>query len=259
MSVRSFRLCDLTAGINTLLDLPTVDFIWFGLFESVNIMGKSSTSAKEQTNVRTKSSVTTSPQRVNALLTASTGRNIDWQAKKGTFYPFPVGDSDDSDDLDVLEFSVIGVVREIFLYEGALSHTISIEVEDDDVTAIKGMVEKIPGFNENGYRWPVNGNVLKFSAKGSDTTRPFAALWNADIGDVGNVDRRRPIEHSEIERGSKVLVEYTPVSYPGRRAKEEDPGFDPGCTLQLLSVGLLGAKRQRLNFESPRKKRRIGN
>jgi hypothetical protein len=105
----------------------------------------------------------------------------------------------------------------------------------------------------------MNGNVLKFSAKGSDTTKPFTDLWNADIGDVGNVDRRRPIEHSDIERGSKVLVEYTPVSYPGRRAKEGDPGFDHGCTLQLLSVGLLGSRRHRLNFESPKKKRRIGN
>jgi len=222
-------------------------------------MGRSSTSAKEQANARTKGGVATSPQPVNALLTASTGHNIDWQAKKGTFYPFPFGDSDDSDDLDVLEFSVIGVVTEIFLYEGALSHTISLEVDGDDVAAIKGMVEKIPGFNDNGYRWPMNGNVVKFSAKGSDTTKPFADLWNADIGDVRNVDRRRAIEHSDIERGKKVLVEYTPVSYPGRRAKDGDRGFDPGCTLQLLSVGLLGSRRQRLNFESPRKKRRIGS
>ena len=56
-----------------------------------------------------------------------------------------------------------------------------------------------------------------------------------------------------------MLVEYTPVSYPGKHAKEGEPGFDPGCTLQLLSVGLLGSRRQRLNFESPRKKWRIGS
>jgi hypothetical protein len=222
-------------------------------------MAKSSTSVKKQANARTETGVATSPPPVNALLTASASHNIDWQAKKGTFYPFPVGDSDDSDELDVFEFSVVGVVTDIFLYEGALSHTISIEVAGDDVAAIKGMVEKVPGFSDNGYRWPMNGNVLKFSAKGSDTTKPFSDLWSADMGDVGNVNRRRPIQHSDIERGAKVLVEYTPVSYPGRRAKEEDPGFDPGCTLQLLSVGLLGSRRQRLNFESPRKKRRMGN
>jgi len=222
-------------------------------------MGRSYTSAKEQANARTKGGVATSPQPVNALLTASTGHNIDWQAKKGTFYPFPVGDCDDSDDLDVLKFSVIGVVTEIFLYEGALSHTISIEVDSADVAAIKGMVEKVPGFNDNGYRWPMNGNVLKFSAKGSHMTKPLADLWSADIGNVGNVDRRQPIEHSDIECGAKVLVEYMPVSYPGRRAKEGVLGFDPGCTLQLLSVGLLGLRRGRLNFKSPRKKWRIGN
>ena len=222
-------------------------------------MGRSSTSAKEQANARTKGGVATSPQPANAFLTVSTGHNINWQAKKGTFYPVLVSDSDDSDGLDVFEFSVIGVVMEIFLYEGALSHTISLEVDGDDVAGIKGMVEKVPGFNDDGYRWPMNGNVLKFSAKGSDMTKPFADIWNADIGDVGNIDRRRPIEHSDIEHGAKVLVEYTPVSYPGKRAKEEDPGFDPGCTLQLLSVGLLGSRRRRLNFESPRKKRRIGS
>ena len=58
--------------------------------------------------------------------------------------------------------------------------------------------------------------------------KPFADIWNMNIGDVSNIDRRRPIEHLEIECGSKVLVEYTPVSYPGKRAKEEDPGFDLG-------------------------------
>ena len=89
--------------------------------------------------------------------------------------------------------------------------------------------------------------------------KPFPDLWSADMGDVGDVNRRRPIQHSDIECGAKVLVQYTPVSYPGRCAKEEDPGFNPGCTLQLLSVGLLGSRRQRLNFESPRKKWRIGN
>ena len=66
--------------------------------------------------------------------------------------------------------------------------------------------------------------------------------WSADIGDVGNVDSRQSIEHSGIERGSKVLVEYTTVSYPGKRAKEGEPGFNPGCTLQLLSLGLLGSR-----------------
>ena len=138
------------------------------------------------------------------------------------------------------------------LYAEALSHTISNEVDGDDVAVIKGFVEKVPSFNHKGYQWPMNRNVLKFSAKGSDTTKPFADLWSADIGDVGNVDSRRPIEHSEIERGSKVLVEYTPVLYPGKRAKEGEPGFDTGCTLQLLSVELLGSRRQRLNFESLR-------
>jgi hypothetical protein len=92
-------------------------------------MGRSSISMKEQASGHTKGGIATSPQPINGFLTASAGHNIDWQAKKGTFYPFPVGDSDESDDLDVLVFSVIGVVKEIFLYEGALSHTISIEVD----------------------------------------------------------------------------------------------------------------------------------
>src|SRR5436190_8708174 len=91
------------------------------------------------------------------------------------------------------------------LYGEALSHTISIEVDGDDVAVIKGIVEKVPGFNHKEYRWPMNRNVLKFSAKGLDTTKPFADLWSADIRDVGNVDNRRPIEQSEIECGSKVL------------------------------------------------------
>jgi len=153
----------------------------------------------------------------------------------------------------------MGVVMEVFLYAGALSHTISVEVDADDVAVIKGIVKKVPGFNHKGYRWPMNSNVLKFLVKGLDMMKLFADLWSADIVDVGNVDSHQPIEHSDIECGSKVLVEYTPVSYPRKCAKEEDTGFDPGCTLQLLSVGLLGSRRRRLNFESPRKKWRIGS
>ena len=38
--------------------------------------------------------------------------------------------------------------------------------------------------------------------------KPFTDLWKADIGDVGNIDTRRPIEQSDIERGIKVFVEY---------------------------------------------------
>ena len=41
-------------------------------------------------------------------------------------------------------------MTEIFLYAGALSYTISIEMDDDDVAAIKDMVERVPGFNHQG-------------------------------------------------------------------------------------------------------------
>src|SRR5438034_210778 len=57
-----------------------------------------------------------------------------------------------------------------------------------------------------------------------------------------------------LNNGSKVLVEYTPTTWSGKKAKNGEVPFGNGCTLKLQSIFLLEDK---YNFQSPRKRRRM--
>jgi len=59
-----------------------------------------------------------------------------------------------------------------------------------------------------------------------------------------------------INDGSQVMIEYSLVPYLDLDRKDGE-SFQPGCTLKLLSIGLLKDENQKYNFESPRKKRRM--
>ena len=59
-----------------------------------------------------------------------------------------------------------------------------------------------------------------------------------------------------INDGSQVMIEYSLVPYLGLDKKDGE-SFHSGCTLKLLSIGLLKDENQKYNFESPRKKRRM--
>lgn len=94
-------------------------------------------------------------------------------------------------------------------------------------------------------------------------SRPIREVWEiSDENLVRNEDLRSSVSVDRIKRGLTVWVEYTIVPYTGKTAtKKDDNKFDPGCTLRLLSIGMLSgtADESRYNFESLRKRRRMGD
>ena len=72
-----------------------------------------------------------------------------------------------------------------------------------------------------------------------------------------DVERRVPISADVIEPGCVVMVEYVVSCYSGRKSSPDNVGFLPGCSLKLLSIGLLaeGAGNS-LKINAARKKRR---
>ena len=62
----------------------------------------------------------------------------------------------------------------------------------------------------------------------------------------------------EVKEGMTVVIEYTPLPCMGRKRTNEMDGFDGGCSLQLLLIGVLEeGDSEEFDFESPRKRRRM--
>jgi hypothetical protein len=53
-----------------------------------------------------------------------------------------------------------------------------------------------------------------------------------------------------------VVIEYMPLAYMGRNGTDGADGFESGCSLQLLSIGVLSESDfKEFDFESPRKRK----
>ncbi len=82
----------------------------------------------------------------------------------------------------------------------------------------------------------------------------FATNKGAELTDV---ERRVPISIEAIEPGSVIMVEYVIICYSGRKSSPDSIGFLAGCSLKLLSIGLLAAgSGGGLKVDATRKKRR---
>lgn len=180
---------------------------------------------------------------------------VDWVKNGGRYFPFPMphfADDGTEEPREVLDLQVKGVVQAAFLTADALSHTVAVEISTGDIEHIKSVVCSAPKHEESGFRWPFSGVEAKFVSK-VDLDKDFANIWSQEDSDSGGL----PV--SEVEEGVEVVVDFTPIRYLGKRAKGGDTGFGPGCTLRLNSILLTprGAQRRSLNFESPKKKRKV--
>ena len=82
-------------------------------------------------------------------MTAPSPNEIQWIANKTFYYPFS-----EATVSNVVEFRVHGTVMEPFLKGGpsAFSHTVSINLSDENVELIKSYVYKIPNDDPSIYR-----------------------------------------------------------------------------------------------------------
>jgi len=212
-------------------------------FYSLNIMSSS-------TRATSKSSATT-------IIPSQ----MKWVKNRGKYFLFSIVKSTDSSEteqgIEMIEFNVKGIVINTFLSSKAKSHTIFIQLTSENIAAIKTLIRTSPEFHEtNSYRWPFVGTHAKFTSK-DDIGDEYQSVWNGrGVKDLNNPDNRHKISADMINDGSQVMIEYSLVPYLDLDRKDGE-SFQPGCTLKLLSIGLLKDENQKYNFESPRKKRRM--
>jgi len=115
---------------------------------------------------------------------------------------------------------------------------------------------------ESQYQWPFDDAIAKFTSKlllKEKLPYEFEPILDGhDIHLKNFTGRLQDLMINDVVEGAKVLVEYIPISYFGRKPgkKEGDDGFPPGCTLKLVFIILLEVPAQ-LDTSSPSKWRRV--
>ena len=135
-----------------------------------------------------------------------------------------------------------------------MSHTVKLTIDGGDIEWIKALVKTSPDFREEGFHWPFDVNdIATFTSKENLSTE-FEYLYDARGKNADDIDENDKMPPSRFNNGSKVLIEYTPTMWSGKKARNGEAPFGNGCTLKLQSILLLEDK---YNFQSLRKRRRI--
>jgi hypothetical protein len=239
--------------------------------ESLNITPSDPSLLLRYKMVGSKANTSTVKKSQTFIDPSSVSTEITWVLNKTQTIYFPFSEATGK---GVMEFNLKGIVNDVYLRAGAFSHSIMVKVDEDKVRDIKDIVLEAPNCKDaDDYHWPITGNVVKLTSKeGLDTA--FENVWKIDNEKlVRNEELRRPISIDEITKGSRVYVEFTPVSYNGRSSKlsttivgtegssTRSEGYKPGCTFRLYSIGLLDKHEDvadLYDFESAKKKRRMG-
>jgi hypothetical protein len=201
---------------------------------------------------------------------SSVATEITWVLNKTQTIYFPFSEATGK---GVMEFTLKGIVNDVYLRAGAFSHSIMVQVDEDKVKDIKDIVLGAPNCKDtDDYHWPITGNVVKLTSK-ENLNSAFENVWKIDNEKlVRNEDLRHPTSIDQITKESQVYIEFTPVSYNGRSSNSskspgtegsttKSEGYKPGCTLRMYSIGLLEKQEDvedQYDFESARKKRRMG-
>ena len=181
--------------------------------------------------------------------------DIHWVLNKGKYHGFP-NDQPNDDVKDILEYKVTGTVKKAFLQADAFSHTVIVDLHADDIKSIKAIIKTAPNFLQTGYRWPFQQTEGRFTSK-EDLNDPFHNIWDGRGIDVHNVRARLPLSPDDVKEGTRVFLEYAITPYVGKKVRQDIDGFEPGTTLELLSIGVLEQPDPRFDITSPRKKRRM--
>lgn len=193
----------------------------------------------------------------------SPASNIIWVQRKTKFKPFRLDVKHDHGALQVEEYKIRGTVASAFLKKTPYAHTMAIYVADEDVQKIKSLIQTSPAYKagKERFRWPFVEHEVKFTSRESPQD-DFNNIWDGrNLDDLNDVNLRQPLTPTDVESGARVLIEYTVVPYLGRKQHKDGPGYTAGCTLELLSVGVLNSDDSQdgewdFDFDSPTKKRR---
>ena len=157
-------------------------------------------------------------------------------------------------------FDVEGTVTDSYLRADAFSHSISIRLSLAAMDEIKRIVRTAPGHNDVGFRWPFENGIAKFTHKpdGDTPLGEFNLIFDGravDLNNFGGDLEQLGIE--DVNKGSRVSLEYTPVPYPAQKQRQHRDGYPAGCTLQLRTITLIEQGPVVMVISSPSKRRRI--
>jgi len=72
------------------------------------------------------------------------------------------------------------------------SHTVSIDLSNENVNLIKSYVYKLPNYDPVFYRWPIQVNAAKFTSN-ENVSKPFSEVWEiSDEKLIRNENLRAP-------------------------------------------------------------------
>ena len=138
---------------------------------------------------------------------------------QGSYYPFS-----EATGSDIVEFRIHGTVMDSPFLKGgptSFSHSVSLDLSDEDIELLKSYVYKIPNYEPDTYRWPIQVNAAKFTCK-ENVNQPFTDIWEIDDEKlIRNEDLRSPISYERVKKGTPVWVEYTIVGYNGKRPRRK--------------------------------------
>ena len=190
--------------------------------------------------------------------------SIVWVQVRSKYKPFDIDVKTDDGRVQVMEYKVKGTVASAFLKLTRYNHTLMLNIEPTEIDKLKELVKTCPAFNPTEeFRWPFTGTEAKFTNR-EDIEQEFKHIWDGcNMMALKDVDERKQISSWDIDVRNKVVVKYIVIPYLGRKAGKDDEGFSAGCSLELLSIGLLnsdaggsGDGSLQFDFNSPSKKRR---
>jgi hypothetical protein len=191
---------------------------------------------------------------IETITPASTTPTFNWIDNHGIRYPFPIAD-DSNDTIDVIEYQTTGTLTTSFLNADAKSHTVKLTIINTDIDRIKDLVKTSPDFLEQNFHWPFDINGIATFTSKENLNSEFEHVYDARGKNPDSIDEDNKMSPSLLNNGSKVLIEYIPVTWSAKKSKNNvEPSFGSGCTLKLQSILLLEDK---YNFQSPRKRRRM--
>jgi hypothetical protein len=138
-----------------------------------------------------------------------------------------------------VDIQVEGIVVDSYLRADAKSHAIKVQLKPSAIDHIKSIIRTAPRHVKAAYWWPFEGPIAKFTSKDikEDLARDFQPILDGRGKNLkeytGNL---KDLTIYDVIKGMRVSIEYTPVPYGGKKPKENDEGFAPGCALNFTQL-----------------------
>ena len=148
---------------------------------------------------------------------ALTKLNFNWIDNHAIRYPFPIAD-DSNETIDVIEYQTTGTLTASFLNAGAMSHTIKLNIHNEDIERIKALVKTSPDFLEENFHWPFDINSIATFTSKENLSAEFDYLYDARGKNPNNVNEDDKMSPSRLNNAIAKLRRDVPTTEQSREA-----------------------------------------